>query len=501
MIFDRSKVLLTSFIILVFHFCMVTNITNAQIGYEIRMNEPDELDSFGRIICDDNGNAYCAYHRIPKEDSSVVYPSSVLYKLSSSGDTIALRYNKVDTTIYYNVACFDYTGNIIVEGSSYAIDSNGNQHQKFQFFMKVNPNLQILWEKTFHLESDSFLTWKTETAEIHNNKILSVSTIQNVNTYDLFMRAFIIDENGDSLYYMIFEPEQYGLISSILIDSMNNTIDFHMERASTMGGNSEVKKMVLDTNLGFISINPYPIDDFDGPFNTISYTNNSILSGGYYYDSQQEKDFISAIVMDQSLNLIHEIILCDGEKETYPAWSRCVDYHYTNRIFIAGMYNYTGTFPNEPNWIYLASLNENLDLLYEEYWGGDASYRIFTISATPDGGVILAGDVYDHLSYSNQYDGFLIKFDSMFFVGVDPPYDQNSSLTNIRVRATCGGIDVDSNIDNAIFSLYNLTGKCQLNSKIEIGTNTIINENLKSGIYIWMINIDNEQITGKLHIN
>jgi hypothetical protein len=310
------------------------------------------------------------------------------------------------------------------------------------------------------------------------------------------MRAFTMDENGDSLDYMVFDPDQYGLIYSILMGSDSNTINFHMDRA---GGYSNAKRLALDTNLGFISIDSYPSSNFDGPFYTLPYSNN-ILSGGYYYDSQQAKQFISALMMDQSLNIINEIVLCDGEMETYPAWIKCIDYHYANQIFISGMYDYSGIYYDLPNWIYLARLNENLDLMYDEYWGGDAFYSIFSICAIPDGGVVLAGYVYDHLSYSYQYDGLIIKFDSIFFVGIESPIISDNIGPNIEIRANRENIYIESDINSAELIIYDLSGKCMLISSIESGNNHI-SVNLGSGIYIWMVRKGEKQFTGKLNIN
>jgi hypothetical protein len=472
----------------------------AQIGYEFRMDKPYELDYFDRVVCDADGNIYCTYHRVPQSASVNDYFSSVLYKIFPNGDTVSFTYEKQDTALYYSVSHINENGEMILEGNSFTVDSAGNQVNKFQIYIKLNSDLSILWERMYHLESDSIRMWAFETVELMDGKLLSVGSLQNLNSSELYMRAFVMSDNGDSIDYKVFETEQYGLISSILLDSLYNTIDFHMERASTIGGESDAKRMKLDTNLDFISMAPYPSDNFDGPFYTLPFEENNILSGGYYYDSQEEKQFLSAIVMDQYLNLVDEVVLCDGEKETYPAWIKCIDYHNADQVFIAGMYDYSDIHYDLPNWIYLAQLDQSLDLVYEEYWGGDAFYCIFSICATPDGGVVLAGYAYDHNSFSYQYDGFVIKFDSAFFVGINSPISSDNCNQEIEVRASNEGIYIESGFNNAEFLIYDLSGKCILTSGIKTRKKHL-NVNLKPGIYIWRINEEQDFYSGKIHIN
>lgn len=479
--------------------CLIPALVQSQVAFRLNLTDPDQLDSFGYAICNDKGNTFCTYHRVPKYDSIFNYHSSVLYRISSDGDTNGLRINKQDTILYFNVAGFDPSGNIILGGNSYCIDSTGNRYGKFQYFLKVNEDLEILWEQMVQLESDSFITWGNEIAEIQDGRIISISSLQDVNTNELLMSAFILAANGDSIKYHVFDSDQYGLISSIVYDISMYTINLHMEQGPPSGGYSEIKRMVLDTNLEFVLIAPYPDDNYWGPFNTLQYKDNNLLSGGSYYDSSNEKDFISARIMDGSLNIENEVILCDGEKETYPAWDCPIDFSYNNRIFLSGMYDYQGFCPDAPNWIYLACLNDNLDLLYEEYWGGDAHYNIYSTVATPDGGVILSGFYYDYLSYSYQYDGFVIKFDSTFFVGIETLTNPGYSKSNFVVRGNRRAIYVDSDVNNAELNLFDLNGKCVVISPIISGRNDITTH-LNTGIYIWKVAWGAESSTGKIHI-
>lgn len=145
---------------------------------------------------------------------------------------------------------------------------------------------------------------------------------------------------------------------------------------------------------------------------------------------------------------------------TYAAWYQCIDFINPSRIFVGGMEDKGSTIWNpNPSWVYVACLNDNLDLINEEYLGGDALYETYYVKATYDGGVILTGSKYNDSIQDHERDGFLMKFDSAMFV--DTPENQEIKLSgNIQVFPNPGNdiISIKAEMPISSFIMYNPLG-------------------------------------------
>ena len=69
------------------------------------------------------------------------------------------------------------------------------------------------------------------------------------------------------------------------------------------------------------------------------------------------------------------------------------------------MYGYTLPFNYLKilSWIILTEFDTNLNIHWQNYYGGDVNYQLNTVLATTDSGFIMACSRYDHNIQNNEY--------------------------------------------------------------------------------------------------
>ena len=155
-----------------------------------------------------------------------------------------------------------------------------------------------------------------------------------------------------------------------------------------------------------------------------------------------------------------------------------------------------------PNYIYVACLDEDLNVIHEEYLGGDGYYSVISIAATPDGGVVIAGSYTDINTQPLQEDGYLIKLDSAMFVGV-PEHIGEKSAFSIKISPNPANeiITLTSSLPRYLLEIRNVTGELILQKQIQEISTDISVADFAPGMYLWRAISGNRTVSGKLIIH
>jgi hypothetical protein len=467
---------------------------NAQISYEIRMSYPIEDDVFRDPVCDSNGNTFVSYG-YGLSNMNHLCSQSYLFKIDSIGDTTRFGFNKQDTVLSF-LPMMDSDGHLLLSGEGYRKDSTGYVSGKFQFFSKMSTELAVFWQRYYHLDSDSDLTFTTILSEYNQNSYIRASAIKNMSSGEFKMFSFKMDKEGDSLNYFVYDSDLMGALYSMTFDANDTSlIEYHLtiwEYPTTYCG-----RLLLDESFNLISLNKYSDYDYRTPFFTMRFAEDNYLSGGSHGFG---RDYIQVRKMDNSLNVINSIDLCYNEDETCPAWIKCIDFWNPDRIFVAGVSPY---YSNAiPNYIYVACLDSNLNLIDEEYLGGDGYYDVISIAASPDGGVIIAGGYTDVTVQPLQKDGYLIKLDSSMFVGLPEEYNNGpGSAIQIFPNPANSRVSISSVEDDYSIKLQDITGKIILQYRICSHDVNLDISDVMPGVYILTAISRKFSFSKKLFIN
>ncbi len=184
-----------------------------------------------------------------------------------------------------------------------------------------------------------------------------------------------------------------------------------------------------------------------------------------------------------------------GDTNNYPGSHSNLDFISTDNIYFGGIANVVPVqmpWQQENSWILLNNLDSSLNLKWQKYYGGDAFYYLWGLTATQDGGCIMLCTKYDHLVQYHEYDILILKVDSNGLItsfGETPAI----SIEDIIVFPNPGRelINVRGLNLSGTFILYNITGAIIRSTKVSNTNPTISVKDIPAGIYFYRI-VDND---------
>jgi len=502
-----KKSLLTILITLLI--CMFTFTGIAQGGFVVKFNSPTN-EGEGNFLENSNHEYIGIVSRYnPQTD---IY-DHFLKKISSSGDTLlSKKFSKPDTTSFFTeiIQSDDYP-------IKYLISGYGNAKNKpdttIDFFIQVDSVFNIMWERKYILcPSDITPYFENQQRLLKKKDSGFVFSTLYDNAGNDRLIFFEMAENGDSLNYRVYDGDSAGWGLNDLYynyDSSTYIVNvFHSHYVPYWG---ETQVISIDFNFNQTGVTYLP--RWHGAITSRILPDCSVVSGGIYdgfvLNPYQHLIQICALKYDTSLKLTDSCYFTNpddeiGKREGY---YNSIDYYYPNSIFVGGTYDYdVGIWITHPSWIALAKMDDNLNILSEQYIGGDAYYFLLDVVATSDGGVLLSTSRYDYQTQDYEHDLYVFKLDSIDLLVGTYKHKNNDLVKNAIVypNPVREKVYVRTAVKDANFCLYDINGKIIKEVHLnEQGLITTVNlYAIPNGNYIWTVIHQNDLIeTGKLMIN
>jgi hypothetical protein len=244
----------------------------------------------------------------------------------------------------------------------------------------------------------------------------------------------------------------------------------------------------------------YPEDMF-GIGDAKAFTDSTFIIAGRYTWTNSNIAF-HIIKPDMTRIATHEY-----NTPTYPNYHTSGDalnYISKDSIFIGFTKNFEGYFSliERDTWYGLYNINENGDMNWKRYYGGDAFYLLKTMAPTRDGGAILAGTRRDwRNNFVNGDDIYIIKVDKngdftpKAGLGVEQR-KANGNKALVYPNPARDKINFKTNADGLI-EISDLQGRKITTQPLLDGHCEINLSNLPQGIYIYNIQYENSKEGGK----
>jgi len=476
---------------------------DAQNSFIAKFNTPVD-EYIGPFIQNESGEYIGT---IGRRIAGINYNKCFLYKISNAGDTLMSKtFQKPDTLLnaWSIIQISDDPIEYLVYGSGF--DTTYSPFRLFNYFTRLDNDFNTIWEKKYILRPEGVLSLH----ELWNHMIKKkeggyffASNFDNPGDERLVL--FELSENGDSLAYRVYEDDSAGFtLMSISYNYDSTAYQLYTWGAHYVPNEGMAQCITVDFNLNQTDVKHYPRYFDDGLIGKLL-PDGCFITGGLYQNPDlppAEASNMAVLKHDTSFNLLAECYVGDPDYNIRKDNGfRSMDFFYPNSIFVAGTFDYTtNVWPQRPSWIVLGKMDSNLNLLTEKYLGGDAYYHFNTITATSDGGALITTLRYDYLTQDHEHDAYIIKLDSLeLTVGTNERPDKILVDAIVYPNPTSGLINIRTSIKNAVFELYDLSGKKLL---IEPLTNLITPiklDNILEGTYIWRVIQQNELIeTGKI---
>ncbi|MBU2554383.1 MAG: T9SS type A sorting domain-containing protein [Bacteroidetes bacterium] len=476
---------------------------SAQTSFVTKFNSPVD-EYIGPFIQNADGEFIGV---IARRNSTISYSIGSLYKISGTGDTIfSKQFQKPDTLMEISTLIQSNENPIeyLVYGSGF--DTTDTPYRLFNYFIKLDNDFNKIWEKKYILRPEGVTSLNELWRHVIRKKDGGYFFASNFDKPgDERLVLFELSEEGDSLAYRVYEDDSAGFtLMSISYNYDSTAYQLYTWGAHYIPYEGMAQCITVDFNLNQTDVKHYPRHFDDGLTGKILPDGN-LITGGLYQNSNlppAEASNMAVLKHDTSFNLLAECYVGDPDYDIRKDNGfRSMDFYYPNSIFVAGTFDFTtNNWPQRPSWIVLGKMDSDLNLLTEKYLGGDAYYHFNTITATSDGGALITTLRYDYLTQYHEHDAYIIKLDSMdLTVGITERKEKKLVDAIVYPNPTCDLINIRTAIKNAVFELYDLSGKKLISKPLTNLITPIKLENIVEGTYIWSVIQQNKLIeTGKI---
>ncbi len=379
-------------LIIVIAFILLYHASFSQNTFEYRLN--DGTDNIAKCVLETNSGQFIL--NSVKMDGQV--PTKVqLLKLDSYGKLI-------DTKI------FDYQG----------------KRCGFDQLLQLEPNLFLLTGYIVDGDTDKLWFWKMDSLfnEIqsrviqlgkynYSNARIKRDCEGNILCFGLVAdslfrhNAFVykLSENGDSLRFKVFTTHHaFGHFD--LLEKPENQGYIYVICGFGAGGDI----LDLDTLFEIQTRHPVPNDILN--FTDLGWISpKTFFQTGEKINSSTGKRKIGVQVLDTNYAVIHVQFL--GESDTtyyFPGLRKNLDFVDLNTTYIGGTYNFgMDEFAMVDSWYYLTRLDTTLNIQWEKFYGGEANYTLYGITATRDEGCLMFGTFYNNNPEVLKRDIYVVK--------------------------------------------------------------------------------------------
>jgi len=361
----------------------------------------------------------------------------------------------------------------------------------------INDSITFLSERSFNSGSELFVyPWQFKIGE--NNSFYLLCNVDSINQPTSPGQFCVLKFNNqlDSINAYFSHGSSYHLIGDLLYDENQKKVDiFYLGPYITKSGSS-MKVLELDSNLNYIASLSLPENIITEP-TSIYLTDTTYILTGVTHTMAIDR-FISTYLMTYDHDsLKRQQIYNDPDTLLYAGATPNTAVNGES-IFISGLYNihpFEYPWQSTPSWIQVTRLDRSLNIISNNFYGGDAFYSPYSIIATSDGGAFLTGFRYD--LQTHLFDVFALKVDTNGAVTGDSETDRNDIAG--AILAPNPGHDKVSAIVGAQYKsadifLYDLKGKTILYKKLEGNRQTIDLSGLKPGSYVYVFTSENKKI-------
>lgn len=477
-------------IFLVIFLLIIPSLSDAQTVFDTIIGEPNKDDVITDFLTIDNSKILLNGYKdeYPENNSFfLIYDTNI-------GIQNYINFPKYEN----NTLCIQK--NIKTNSGFLFIGSTGKTVQNKLCLYSYDNNYNFLWQKEYELyKKDTVINFFLDYTVNTNNEIVIIGSAGLNPFNDGKPFAFTTNFNGDSL----FLKKEYNAVNGLPfiydIDTIPNTDKYLVAAYEFRLGTSafETNVVRLNNNLEIDSVfRPLPI--------------NGSLYEGFWGNSQLEFLTDTTFIMAARKNIVNKrqeeevcVQLYDTAfnlyKETcWGAEAQSMDYFSNwglnfidNSAIYVGATSPIDLTPWTINHMMLTKLDENLDIVWTKFYGGNASYRLDHVIATEDGGCIMVGK-YLYPDTMNYEDIIILKVDadgnSSLSAGVE---NAESFVKDVIVypNPTTGLINIQKGqqIQNATIEIFDLNGKLITRQVLLSDLSQINLENNPKGTYIYKI--------------
>jgi hypothetical protein len=376
---------------------------SGQDGLYFHQTQPETDEMLYAMEINETGDLYLSGKSMSPTGQ---WEKSWLYRIDEQGQKVdSLVFTDVDVSMY-QVESIE-SNQLLIFALRKVDGLNYREHVVF----RTDANLNILEEKSFLTDAGDILTGVVR--QENSGAYVAAITV-NTPTYPdvLFMR---FSQTGDSLLYhrlnvtgtdVVFDvlekPDASGYYAFMVSDSIFYNVLYTREC-----------RLELTEDLRPVEFRKLP-SGMKGPYSAIR-KNDSL----YFLSSRIEENDglyndLQVGLMDTAQNLYDQKLFGDFHVEDYPVTRHAIVSTNDGHLYLAGMYNASTQFeyPNIFSEVALVKMDEDMNLLWEKTYGGDAYYETRDMLCDNEQGVAIALRRYNKDVQTDEFDIAILRTDA-----------------------------------------------------------------------------------------
>jgi len=387
---------------------------------------------------------------------------------------------------------------------------SGNYYYSRLFLMIINDSLEIISSKEFFTKKNRrFNPWKTSILSESIFYLLTSCDTLSKNRFlgDMEVIKFRIPFDSISSFHHQSNIPSF-IPQDIFFNNRDKTLHVYYFGNDMSKRSSTIKVLKLSEDLEYISCEHIPGDIFVNVSASKINDSLSYVTGVNHTTITETYRDIGCYLLNDANGIIKSIeFFNDPDTLIYSGrGGYCLLTNtQTLHAFIISIYNLDiGEYPwqTTPAWIQITRTDFDLNIIDHHFYGGDASYMVYSTKPTCDGGSFITGFRYDYQNQGNQqHDIFILKTDSAGRL-TDVP-EISKELVSEAILAPTPGMDycfaiVAQQYQSVNLLIYNINGIPVIDQLLHGPITKITTDNLPKGIYLYKFFDGNKVIgTGK----
>ena len=436
---------------------------------------------------------------------------NMLLKINLVGDTVASR-NITSPRYYCYLTRILETQNHEYIGIGYGFDLGVDvPYSNVELtYVHFNENLEILGQNTFFVSDSSWGGFTYPNAILNNEQHTIIGIQEELAGSITKIDFYEISSTDDSIATYTLMHNRNVVFKSMVQKTDLSGYYISVKGAWESGSNNNCSIIEVDNEFNLVTSDTLPGEI--GYNNQLRYFNDhSFISGGradiwhippvcppWPWETLEyciEK-------LDTNFAPIKQAYLCPLDNIHDTAYNAAhlqnFDFIDTNNIYTCYYYDISGSPYYGLNFMSIAKLNANLEVKWQYFYGFDAYYDPYAITATTDGGCFLHGLIYYNPNKNpNNCDLFYVQVDSsgLFLL----PNKKLSPIVHSAILYPNPGKDLvyiqsGPQVNGALMQLFDISGKPIAEQRIDATLLQLPVQNLPKGVYPWRIVLNNKVV-------
>jgi hypothetical protein len=467
----------------------------SQSTFQNIISNPDD-QVINCVTEDDYGN-FIMVGRKRSEELNLT--QAYIIRIDSTGELIdeIVPDSTLGWSIFFNI--FFFNDSLFIMGAKTIDDTSITK----LWYLKLDKNLVKADEKYLGMPANSWFSYMNSIIDSDSNIVITGytsrwDTVSPLNDDAFFYKLSLA---GDSLNSKFIRSDYKLSLSYDIIEKTDQTgyysYGFKYSNTPSEGGER------FDLSKQFDSIDvmsvPQDIEYYMSP----EWLNDSIIimSGKGYSTGIPNYSLRVLTTTIENTPIDDNHFIMEGDIPGHPAMYQGLSIN-DNNIYVGGTSNldYSNPFFSTlDSWFHLVKVNPDLSPVWENWYGGDAYYFLYSILATSDGGCLMVGNRYDYELQEQERDIYVAKVNSEGLIVWTQEIKPDQNMFSIYPNPGSNQINLKMPAGEFDFELYGLNGQVLIKQQVNGENNTINTIQLKPGIYFYRIIDSRNQIiqTGK----